>query len=145
MTLAALTAVPVLVAIAADDVRHHRIRNAHLLVLAALVAVAVAAVATTDGPGVFVRALLGAALASAPYFVSALVQPSGMGGGDVKLAALIGALLGPASPWLSLAAAGCALVLAFVAAVVRQGRHVALAPALVVAALGCVGAHAVIG
>jgi leader peptidase (prepilin peptidase) / N-methyltransferase len=145
MTLATLTAVPVLVAIAADDLRHHRVRNAHLLVLAALVAVAVAVVAITDGPGVVVRALLGSVLAGAPYFVSALVQPHGMGGGDVKLAALIDALLGSASPWLSMAAAASALVLPFVAAVVRQRRHVALAPALVVAALGCVGAHTAIG
>lgn len=46
-----------------------------------------------DGGGAMVRAVLGMAIAFAGYLVLALINPSGLGFGDVKLAGLLGLYL----------------------------------------------------
>ena len=78
----------VLVAISAIDVEHRIVPNR--IVIPAFVAVLAAQ--TALGPSV--EWLLGALGGSAFLFVAALVYPKGMGMGDVKLALLLGAMLG---------------------------------------------------
>jgi len=56
--------------------------------------------ATSWGP--FLRALAGGAILYAFYFIVRVISPRGMGGGDVKLAALVGLYLGWCG-WASLA------------------------------------------
>lgn len=81
---------PVLVAIALEDLRHHRIRNQHVLVLAALTTVVVS-IAAFDGDAAAIRrAGLEAVLGSAPLAAAWVTRLSHIGGGDVKLAAVIG-------------------------------------------------------
>lgn len=128
----ALAAAPLLAVIALRDLRHHRIRNQDLAALAAVTAAALAATAISGGAAVLVRAALGAVLMAVPLLAAWIARPARMGGGDVKLAALLGALLGLLDPRLGVAAVGGALVVALVAA--RKGPA-PLAPALVTAAL----------
>lgn len=83
------------VVLAVIDVRTRRLPNA--LVLPAypllLAALAVACVIRADVVP-FVQAVIGGAIAFVFYLLLRLVQPSGMGGGDVKLAGLLGIALG---------------------------------------------------
>ncbi len=128
-------AVPVLGLVAVEDLRHRRIRNRDLLLLSVVAAVSVA-VAYVDGDqAVVLRAGLGAAMAAVPLLVAAIAQPVGMGGGDVKLAAVIGTLLGLISPWFSLVAVGGGLVLAMAVAAARSAVRVSLGPPLATAAM----------
>lgn len=128
-------AVPLLGLVAVEDLRHRRIRNRYVLLLSVVAAVSVA-VAYVDGDQVVVlHAVLGAAMAAVPLLVAALAQPVGMGGGDVKLAATVGVLLGPVGPWLGLAATGGALVLALAVAAVGRGARTALGPPLATTAV----------
>jgi len=63
----------------------------------ALLGIAAAVGASTGSAtnwGTFLRALAGAAILYAFYYVVRVVSPRGMGGGDVKLAALVGLYLG---------------------------------------------------
>lgn len=133
--ITALVAAPLLVLIALEDVRHRRIRNRHLAVLSAVIAGGLGLVATTDGSGVLARAALGAVLASLPLLLAALAQPSRMGGGDIKLAVVVGALLGGIHPLLGVAAIGSALVLTLVVVALRRGVRGPLAPGLVACSL----------
>ena len=107
----------VLVLIAAIDIERRIVPN-RIVIPAAL---AVLAAQTALQPGL--QWLLAALGAAALLLVLALVNPGGMGMGDVKLALLIGAGLGRAVP--------LALILGFVAAIVpalvlvaRHGRAV---------------------
>lgn len=79
----------------AIDLRTHRLPNRIvLLTLAAvIVLVAIDAAATGESSGM-VRALLGMLLLGGFYALLRLISRSGMGGGDVKLAAVIGVVLG---------------------------------------------------
>jgi leader peptidase (prepilin peptidase)/N-methyltransferase len=83
------------VALAMIDVRTHRLPDA--LVLPAypclLAALALASVLRADAAP-FVHAVIGGAIAFVFYLLLRLVQPRGMGGGDVKLAGLLGIALG---------------------------------------------------
>lgn len=128
----ALAAAPLLALIALSDLRYHRIRNRDIAALAAITAATVLAVAVPVGVGVVGDAVAGAVLAASPLVAAWVVQPGRMGGGDVKLAALVGALLGPLDLWLAVAAVGAALTVTLVAA--RRGPA-PLAPAFVGAAL----------
>jgi prepilin signal peptidase PulO-like enzyme (type II secretory pathway) len=74
-------------------------------------------------------------MAAVPLLVAALAHPGRMGGGDVKLAAAVGALLGPVSPWLSLAAIVGALVLALAVAAARRAARMPLGPPLATTAM----------
>ncbi|MGH9030835.1 MAG: prepilin peptidase [Acidimicrobiia bacterium] len=138
----ALVATPMLALIAFGDVRHHRIRNRDLAVLTAVTVAGLGAAAAAAGASVVADAAAGAMLAALPLAVAGLVQPARMGGGDVKLAALLGALLGPLDLWLVVATVGAALAVTLVAA--RRGPA-PLAPALVGAALLTAGVYAVSG
>jgi leader peptidase (prepilin peptidase)/N-methyltransferase len=124
-----------LVLVAVEDFRHWKIRNRHVLLLTVAAALSIA-VAWVDGDQVVVLpAVLGAAMAAVPLLVAALAHPGRMGGGDVKLAAAVGALFGPVSPWLSLAAIVGALVVALAVAAVRSAARVPLGPPLAISAL----------
>ncbi len=83
------------VALAVIDVRTHRLPNA--LVLPAypflLAALAVASLGRADVVPLL-QAVIGGAIAFVFYLLLRLVQPRGMGGGDVKLAGLLGIALG---------------------------------------------------
>lgn len=129
MSVVAWVAVPFLAVIAVDDCRHQRIRNRDVVILAMVTGLVVVTVAIDRGGGGVLDAVLGAGLASAPLLVAAIVQPARMGGGDVKLAAVIGALLGPVSPWVSLAAVAGALLLTLAALVLGCVSQAPLAPA----------------
>jgi leader peptidase (prepilin peptidase)/N-methyltransferase len=128
-------AVPLLGLVAVEDLRHRRIRNRHVLLLSVVAAVSVA-VAYVDGDRVVVlRAVLGAVMAAVPLLVAALARPAQMGGGDVKLAAAVGALLGQVSPWFSSATIAGALVLAVVVAAWCSSVRVPLGPPLATTAM----------
>lgn len=81
-------------ALATIDLRHRRLPNAIVMPGLGVTALllAVAAVAGADA-GALLRALLGAAALFVLYLVLALINPAGLGMGDVKLAALLGLLL----------------------------------------------------
>lgn len=135
MVITALAAAPVLVLIALEDVRNHRIRNWHLVVLGAITAMGLGVLAANDGRAVLVRAAIGAVLAALPLVLAALARPSRMGAGDIKLALVLGALLGGVDPLLSVAAVGAALVVTLVVLGIRRGAHGPLAPGLVACTL----------
>ncbi|HEY6151700.1 MAG TPA: prepilin peptidase [Gaiellaceae bacterium] len=78
----------VLVAITATDITHRIVPNRIVLPAAAIVLVAQTALQPSP------EWALGALGASGFLFVSALAYPGGMGMGDVKLALLLGAMLG---------------------------------------------------
>ena len=128
----ALVATPLLAFIALSDLRHHRIRNRDLARLTAVTVAGIVAAAGAAGVSVVTDAAVGAVLAAVPLAAAWIVQPARMGGGDVKLAALLGALLGPLDLRLAVAAVGAALTVTLVAA--RRGPA-PLAPALIGAAL----------
>ena len=125
------------VAAGAVDVMHHRLPDA--LTLPALPAALL--LLAPLGAGAVPRGLAGAAVASAAYGAVHLVAPASMGGGDVKLAAPLGALLAAVS-WPAVALAGVLTAVltggvAVVLAVTRRGgRRTALphGPSMLVAA-----------
>ena len=81
--------------LAAIDLDVHRLPDAVVGPFAAvIVAVIVPACAVTGAWGASVRALIGAATVGALYFAAFLLYPKGLGFGDVKLAPVLGAVLG---------------------------------------------------
>lgn len=127
----------VLVTLAAIDLRHHIVPN-RIVVPAAVITLVVH---TALDPGF--EWLLGALAAATFLFVFVLAYPAGLGMGDVKLAFLLGAMLG--------STVGLALMLGFLAALVpsvilfvrhgAQARKMALplAPFLALGALVALG------
>jgi leader peptidase (prepilin peptidase) / N-methyltransferase len=116
VTLDALVAAcfcSVLVVISAIDVAHKIIPNRIVLPAAALVLAAQTALHPSPEWGI---AALGA---SAFLLVAALVYPAGMGMGDVKLALLLGAMLGRTVP----VGMFLAMLLAMVPSIVLLARH----------------------
>ncbi|MFB7596014.1 prepilin peptidase [Streptomyces sp. NPDC056160] len=90
-----LLVAPVGVLLALVDHRVHRLPDVLTLPLAAVTATLLGAAALVPAAaGSWPRALLGALVLGACYFVLFLVNPSGMGFGDVKLALALGAVLG---------------------------------------------------
>ena len=77
------------------DIREHRLPNA-LVLPAYPIGIAMLAAACALGAdwSAWVRALVGMALLFAFYLVLRLVSPRSMGGGDVKLAGVVGLMLG---------------------------------------------------
>ena len=110
-----VVALALLAAIAAPvsviDVRMRRIPDA--IVVPALVTVAL--VRGVVGTGGWASVLIWACAAGAVLFVPAVIRPDGMGMGDVKLAALIGACLG--------AAALAAVLIALIAGALGGAAH----------------------
>ncbi|GAA2451303.1 prepilin peptidase [Agromyces soli] len=84
--------------LAVVDALEHRLPNAVLgpagLAVATLLGVAAALDATGAGPRNALSAAVGAAVLFALFLAVALVSPRAMGMGDVKLAALVGGVLG---------------------------------------------------
>ncbi|WP_460773364.1 prepilin peptidase [Microbacterium sp. GXF7504] len=82
------------VVLAVIDLRSHRLPHAIVLPSypVAWVLLGIAAIGRSDG-GAFLRACLGMLALFLAYAVLRLVQPGGLGGGDVTLAGLIGFLL----------------------------------------------------
>ncbi|MFF2652104.1 prepilin peptidase [Streptomyces sp. NPDC058045] len=90
-----LLAVPVGVLLALVDKSVHRLPDLLTLPLAAAVAVLLGVAALLPGSGgSWPLALLGGLVLGAAYFLLFLINPSGMGFGDVKLALALGAALG---------------------------------------------------
>jgi len=93
--VALLYLVTISVALALIDVEHHRLPDRIVLpsIVVALLLLAVSAGLSGDWDA-WLRALLGAAILFTAYFAMLAVYPRGMGLGDVKLAAVLGAYLG---------------------------------------------------
>jgi leader peptidase (prepilin peptidase)/N-methyltransferase len=93
--LAALTIVAT-----AIDLEHHRLPD--VLTLPSypiMLGLLVLAMAGPGGLNDLGRAVLGGAAMFAGYFLLAVINPSGMGGGDVKLAGVLGMVLGWVGWW----------------------------------------------
>lgn len=85
----------VAVALALIDLEHRRLPNAIVLPSYVVAAVAFTAIAVATGEyGPLGRAAAGGAALYAFYFLLVVVQPKGMGFGDVKLAGVLGIHLG---------------------------------------------------
>jgi leader peptidase (prepilin peptidase)/N-methyltransferase len=127
-----------LTAISVVDLEERRVPNR--LVLPGLVAALAARTALDPS----VRWVAGAAIAGGAFFVLALVYPAGMGMGDVKLAAFLGAWLG----WNGVLALLLGSFVAFVPSVGilvvrgRAGRKVAIPFAPFLAAGGVIALFA---
>ncbi|UED84400.1 prepilin peptidase [Streptomyces profundus] len=90
-----LLAVPPLVLLAAVDLSVQRLPDVLTLPLAGALAVALGVCALLPGAdGSWPRALAGGGVLTGVYFLLFLINPRGMGFGDVKLAASIGLVLG---------------------------------------------------
>lgn len=129
----AIAATPLLAVIAVEDLLHHRIRNRHVLALAALAAGSVAIAAAGGDSAMAGRVALCALLGAAPLATVWGMEPGRIGGGDVKLAATLGALVGTINPWCAVAAVGLGLVGSLAIALARRGQRVALGPGMVAA------------
>ena len=119
------------------DVRHRRLPNV-LTLPGALVILGWAC-----GVGLAKPAILGALALSGVYLAVHLVDPSGLGAGDVKLAVALGALTGAFGlpVWL-IGALGAPLLTAVagaIGAVRRRGAPVPHGPSMCVASLAAVG------
>jgi leader peptidase (prepilin peptidase) / N-methyltransferase len=125
----------VLVAAALVDAVEHRLPNA--LVGAAVIPVVLAmATAWVSGPtSVVGGALIGAGLVGGPLLVTHLVSPAGMGFGDVKSAAVLGAALGLINAQIAVLALLFGLSGAAVWALAGRHRSIALGPGLVAGAV----------
>jgi leader peptidase (prepilin peptidase)/N-methyltransferase len=87
------------VAVSAIDLRVHRLPDIIVLPTLVVAATAMALVSLGDGDwGPMVRALVGAVLYFGLLFVPHLVNPRGMGFGDVKLGAVLGLSVGWLAP-----------------------------------------------
>jgi leader peptidase (prepilin peptidase)/N-methyltransferase len=84
-----------LVALSAIDLEHYLLPNriVYPLALAMVVLLGIASIGDDD-LGAFTRGLLGGLVAFAVFFVVHIVQPRGMGFGDVKLSFVLGLSLG---------------------------------------------------
>jgi leader peptidase (prepilin peptidase)/N-methyltransferase len=141
-----LAAVPVVVLLAAVDLAVQRLPDVLTLPLAAAVAGGLGLAALLPGAaGDWPRALLGGAVLTGCYLVLFLVNPAGLGFGDVKLATTLGVALG----WYGWDAvllgtfAGFALATGYglcLVALRRSGRRTAVAfgPSMALGALAAV-------
>ncbi|MGH9130985.1 MAG: prepilin peptidase [Acidimicrobiales bacterium] len=135
-----------LVAVSAIDLEHFIVPNHIVYPVLAVTVPLLAVLALTDGtPFSLARAAIGGAVGFGVLVIIHLVQPSGMGFGDVRLAGVIGIYLG----WLGIGEVALGLVLGFVVAAVvgigllaagRAGRKtkVPFAPFLAVGAMATV-------
>ncbi len=90
-----LLSAPLLVLLATVDVRVHRLPDRLTLPLAAAVPVLLGGVALLPGhAGSWKTALLGGLVLGGAYLVLFLINPNGLGFGDVKLALPLGVALG---------------------------------------------------
>ena len=125
----------VLVVAALVDAVEHRLPD--VLVLAASLPV-VAALVLAGSPDLARSAAVGSVVVAGPLLVTHLVTPSGMGFGDVKAGAVLGAALGLIDVEVALLGLVLGLGLGAVWGVGRRVRSIALGPALVLGALAAV-------
>jgi leader peptidase (prepilin peptidase)/N-methyltransferase len=133
-TVVAGVAVGLLAAATRVDLRERRVPNT-LTYGGAVAAVTAAAI---EGPHAAVGALLGLALAGGVMAAAAFASRGALGLGDVKLAAAVGALLGPAGVPLFLVASGTAGALGAAWLLIRGGSRrdtMPYAPALAAGAV----------
>ena len=107
------------VAVARSDLRQRRIPDRLLVVGAMCAAAAAAVVELLDGRRPAMSMLMGAAVAALPLLVAHLVSPAGIGFGDVKYAAVTGALLGV----IALSLGALAVAIACAVAIVGVGTR----------------------
>jgi leader peptidase (prepilin peptidase)/N-methyltransferase len=132
-----------LIVVTVIDLRTHRIPNRLTYPLTpALLALLVVAAMLHGTPGAAVRAVLGGVVAFGVLLILALVNPRGMGMGDVKLAAFIGiglGYLGWGHVWLGLFAAffGGGVIAGALLVLGLRGRkdHIPFGPWLALGAL----------
>jgi leader peptidase (prepilin peptidase)/N-methyltransferase len=132
-----------LVAVTVIDVQTHRIPNRLTYPLTpALLALLVVGAALDGTPGAALRAAFGGVVAFSLLLVLALINPRGMGMGDVKLAAFIGiglGYLGWGHIWLALFTAffGGGVIAGILLLLGRRGRkdHLPFGPWLALGAL----------
>ena len=89
----------ILIYIAINDFKTHKITNWSLLIL-----LAVGLGATWQQPLTIVDRIIGTVLCSAPLLVISMMRPGAFGGGDIKLLAIAGGLLGWRGGFLALCA-----------------------------------------
>jgi leader peptidase (prepilin peptidase)/N-methyltransferase len=107
-----------LVALSVIDIRHHRIPNV-LVYPAVLVSAVFVLVADLAGGHLdAIRGLLGFLAYGVGLLIVALIAPKGMGMGDVKLAGLIGLVLGSIGLGLVAVAAGAGILFGGVGGIV---------------------------
>jgi leader peptidase (prepilin peptidase)/N-methyltransferase len=132
----------VLVVAALVDAVEHRLPN-RLVALAALPVVA--AVAVSWSADVARDALAGALVVAVPLLVAHLVAPTGMGFGDVKAGAVLGAALGLLDVQLAVFALVLGLGAGAAWGLTWRARSIPLGPALVVGALAALTAARLLG
>ncbi len=124
--------VVVLVSAALVDVAEHRLPNG----LVAVAALPVVVTLIAAGSGDLARsAAVGAVMFAGPLLLTHLVSPAGMGFGDVKAGAVLGAALGLIDPQVALLALVLGLASAAAWGLARRARSVAFGPGLVTGAL----------
>jgi leader peptidase (prepilin peptidase)/N-methyltransferase len=116
-----------LVHAAAVDIRTRRLPD-RLLARSFVVVLAVIAMRLGDGLG---SATAGAVALALPLLLAHLIDPAGLGFGDVKLAVLLGALVGLVDWRLAPVALGLACVASLAWAAIRHVRSLAFGPPLV--------------
>ena len=127
-----------LLAAARVDVRENRLPD-HLVGSAALPILGVAALAlTSHRADVAASITIGAALLAGLLLVLHLADPAGMGFGDVKAAAVLGAALGVVDERLALWVLGIASAVGLVWMGVTRRRAVAFGAPLVIAGVVCI-------
>jgi leader peptidase (prepilin peptidase)/N-methyltransferase len=124
-----------LTAAALVDAVEHRLPNV-LVAVAAIPVLVVVAAAWVNGPTDVPReAVIGAAFLGGPLLITHLVSPSGMGFGDVKAGAVLGAALGLVNAQIGALALLLGLSGAAGWAIAGRRRSIALGPALVAGAV----------
>src|SRR5262249_46637066 len=107
-----------LLAVSEIDIRHRIIPNRIVYPATAVAAAAILAIDLAGGELGFPRGLIGLAAYGGVLLVIALLSPRGRGMGDVKLAALIGLVVGSVALSRIAVAAGTAILLGGVGAIV---------------------------
>ncbi|TWG08405.1 leader peptidase (prepilin peptidase)/N-methyltransferase [Saccharopolyspora dendranthemae] len=113
------------------DLRVHRLPDA-LTLPAYPVTAALLVLAAWHRPEVAVGSVAGLALFGGTYLLVRLVAPSAMGGGDVKLAGVLGAAVGAVSVPAVVGVVAAAAALTLLGALSRPAGAVAHGPAMVV-------------
>lgn len=128
------------------DARSGRIPNS-LVLIAAMPTLAVLTAAAVDGHGgeASIGVVMGALAFAGPLFVIHLVAPDGLGFGDVKLAAALGAALGLVAPGLCVVALCFAAGSAVVWGLVGRRASVPFGPGLVLGAAMAVTVGVLLG
>ena len=125
----------ILVAAALVDAVEHRLPNVLVGAAAVPVVGALAVAWVTGATDVVVGAAVGAALVGGPLLVTHLASPTGMGFGDVKAGAVLGAALGLVNAQIAALALLLGLSGAAGWAVAGRRRTIALGPGLVAGAV----------